>query len=116
MVNISTTKQSIANYAAGLGHWVGLSTANPGNTATVLNEASGGSPAYARQSTTWTSGGSGGVVNGSAVTINVPAGTFTYAVLCSASTGNYQVDWSQIIAMTTSAQSQIIVTPTYTVT
>ena len=113
MVNVSATKQTISNYAASLGNYVGLCTSSPGVTASPYAECSGGSPAYARQATTWTHS-TGGVNNGSAVTINVPAGTYPYAILCSASTGNWMVDWAQIVALTVTAQSQIIVTPTYT--
>ena len=114
MVNVSATQQTISNYAASLGSWVGLCTGAPGVTATPANECAGGSPAYARQATTWTPAGSGGVNNGSPVTFNVPAGTYPYAILCSANIGNWMVDWAQILALTVTAQAQIVVTPTIT--
>lgn len=52
--------------------WISLHTADPGSTNTAASEVSGG--AYARMQTTWGTVTSGSVT-GSAVVINVPAGT-----------------------------------------
>lgn len=114
-IAVTTTKQTMSNYYATLGTYIGLATGAPGSTATPSNEASGGSPAYARVATTWTAG-SGGVNNGSAVTINVAAATYTYILLASASSGNNMIDNASITSVVMSAQGQIVVTPTYTQT
>ena len=114
-IAVATTRQSLADQYKTLGTWVGLATADPGTSATPTSEATGGSPAYARKQTTWTSA-TGGVVNGSAVTIDVPAGTYTYVILCSAASGANMIDKSSITSVTMSAQGQIVVTPTFTQT
>jgi hypothetical protein len=114
-IAVATTRQSLANTYATLGTWIGVCTGDPGTTSTPANEASGGSPAYARQQTTWTAG-SGGVQNGSAVTVNVAAATYTYILLASAQTGNTMIDKAAITSVVMSAQGQLVVTPTYTQT
>lgn len=114
-IAVATTRQALADTYKTLGTWIGLATGDPGTTATPANEATGGSPAYARKQTTWTSS-TGGVVNGSAVTIDVPAGTFTHILLASAATGNNMVDKADVTDVVMSAQGQIVVTPTYTQT
>lgn len=115
MVACTATLNTLAADYAGLGADIGLATGNPGSTTTPANEATGGSPAYARVATTW-SAGSTGVQNGTAVTINVAAGTYTYMILCSSLTGNNMVDNCAITSVVMSAQGQIVVTPTYTQT
>lgn len=114
-IAIATTRQALADTYKTLGTWIGVATGAPGTTTTPANEASGGSPAYARKQTTWTSS-TGGVVNGSAVTIDVPAGTYTHIILCSAASGANQVDNADVTDVVMSAQGQIVVTPTYTQT
>jgi hypothetical protein len=114
-IAVATTRQSLANQYATLGTFIGVCTGDPGTTNTPANEASGGSPAYARVATTWTAG-SGGVSNGSAVTINVPAATYTYVLLASAATGATMIDKAAITSVVMSAQGQLVVTPTYTQT
>lgn len=113
-IAVTNTKQTMSNYYATLGTWIGAATGNPGSTTTPANEATGGSPAYARVQTTWTAG-SGGVNNGSAVTLNVPSGTYTYILLASAAalaTAN-MVDNAAITSVVMSAQGQLVITPTY---
>jgi hypothetical protein len=112
-IAVATTRQSLADQYKTLGAYVALCTGDPGTTASIANEATGGSPAYARKLTTWTSS-TGGVVNGSAVTIDAPAGTYTHIALCSAVSGNNMVDKADIVDVVMSAQGQIVVTPTYT--
>jgi len=110
-IAIATTRQNLADRYATLGTFFGLATGNPGTTTTPANEASGGS--YARVATTWSSG-SGGVVNGTAVTINANAGTYTHTPLCSAGSGANMIDWAAITSTVLSAAGQIVLTPTYT--
>lgn len=111
MVAVTNTKQTLAAYYATLGTYFGLATGNPGATATPANEASGGS--YARVATTW-SAGSGGVMNGTAVTVNAQANTYTYTIMCSGSSGNNMIDNVAINSTVLSAPGQIVLTPTYT--
>jgi len=108
----NATKETAATAVTALGSWVSLHTADPGTTGT--SEATGGSPAYARKQTTWTAGSSDGVVNGSQVSIDAPAGTYTYAGLWSAATAGTFVGSVAITATTLGAQGQVLVTPTYT--
>lgn len=110
-IAIPTSRQALANAYAALGSYLALCTGSPGTSTTVANEASGGS--YARVATSWTAG-SGGVQNGSATTLNANAATYTYAALCSAATGNTQVDNCAITSTVLSAAGQIVLTPTYT--
>ncbi len=111
-IAVPTTRQNLATQYGTLGTFFGLATANPGSSATPANEASGGS--YARVATTW-SNGSGGVINGTAVTVNANAGTYTHAILCSAATGNTMIDWAAIVSTILSAPGQIVLTPTLTI-
>ncbi|AYF79376.1 hypothetical protein D7D52_25250 [Nocardia yunnanensis] len=95
--------------------YVSVHTGDPGSTG--INEASGGSPAYARKATTW-----GSVVNGqvtgSQVAIDVPGNfTYNYAGLWKTATGG-QADFIDKVAIaptTLSAQGQLLITPTFTV-
>ncbi|MFI6496889.1 hypothetical protein [Nonomuraea typhae] len=61
----------------------------PGTGATAAStEASGGSPAYARQAVAWATASGGQKSNSGALTIDVPAGTYGFLSLWNASTGN----------------------------
>ncbi len=51
-------------------------------------EATGGSPAYARQAVTWGAAASGQKTNSGSLTFDVPAGTYGFFGLFNASTGN----------------------------
>ena len=110
-IAVGSTRQSLAAAYAALGAYFGLATASPGTSATPANEASGGS--YARVATTWTAG-SNGVENGSAVTINAPIGTYTFAILASGLSGNNMIDNCSITSTQLTAAGQIVLTPTYT--
>jgi len=114
-IAVGTTRQALADQYKTLGTWIGVATADPGTTATPSSEAAGGAPAYARKQTTWTSG-AGGVINGSAVTIDVAAATYTYILLASASSGANMIDKAAVTSVVMSAQGQIVVTPSYTQT
>lgn len=115
MVTCSATLNTLASTYAGLGSFVGLATASPGATSSPTGEATGGSPAYARLATTW-SAGSVGVQNGTAVTINVSAATYTYMLVASSSSGNNMQDNVSITSVVMGSQGQIIVTPQYSQT
>jgi hypothetical protein len=113
MANVDNTNDLTCVYITNLGNWIGLATGLPGSTQSPANEAVGGSPAYARQPTTWTVTGATAI--GSPVTLNVPPGTYTYMLMCSASSGNNCVDWQPISAQTPTVQTTITITPTYTI-
>lgn len=68
---------------------IGVATADPG-TSTNANavEATGGTPAYARQAITWGTAASGQLSNTNALTFDVPAGTYLGFLLMTALTGN----------------------------
>ena len=116
-IAIATTRQNLADRYATLGTYIGVATGNPGTATTPANEATGGAPAYARKQTTWTPA-SGGVTNGSAVTIDVATGTYTHILLASAATvgAANMIDNADVTDVVMSAQGQIVVTPTYTQT
>lgn len=110
-IAVTATKNALANAYAGLGTWIALHTADPGTNG--ANEATGGSPAYARKQTTW-GAASNGAITGSEVTIDAPAGTYTHASIYSAATGGVFVDKVAITSTTLGSQGQIKVTPKYT--
>lgn len=111
-IAVATTRQALADAYKALGAYVGLATGDPGTTATPANEATGGS--YARVQTTWTSA-TGGVVNGSAVTINAAAATYTYSFIATGLASATQIDKCAITSTTLSSSGQLIVTPSITV-
>lgn len=107
---VTATKNSLATAYAALGDRVSLHTASPG--ATGANEATGGSPAYARKQTTW-GAASGSTVAGSEVTFDVPAGTYTHWGLWSS--GGTFIDGGALSAsVTLSAQGQVKAPISYT--
>lgn len=124
-IQIAATRQLLADDYKTYGDsipggtaWVALHTNAGGNspgTAGTVNEVTGGSPAYARKQTTWTSG-SGGALSGTSVTIDVPAGTYTYASIWNQASGGTCIDWVAITSTTLGAQGQIVVTPSFTQT
>jgi hypothetical protein len=69
---------------------VGVHTLTDPGTGTTANagEATGGSPAYARQAVTWGASASALKTNTGALTFDVPAGTYGYFTFWNASTGN----------------------------
>jgi hypothetical protein len=69
---------------------VGIHTLTDPGTGTTVNagEATGGSPAYARQAVTWGAAASGQKSNTGALTFDVPAGTYGYFTYFNAATGN----------------------------
>lgn len=111
-IAVNATKEALATEYTSLGSWISLHTADPGSTG--ASEATGGSPAYARKQTTWTAGASDGVSNGSQVTFDAPAGTYTHVGIWSLSSAGTFIDKVAISAVTLGAQGQILITPTYT--
>ena len=69
---------------AGDAVYVSLHTSDPGTDGS--NEATGGSPAYARKSITWSAASSGTLAASNAPVFDVPAGTYAYFGLWSAAT------------------------------
>jgi hypothetical protein len=114
-IAVATTRQNLADRYGTLGNYIGLATANPGTTSTPANEVTGGTPAYARKATTWSSA-TGGVINGSAVTIDVPTGTVTHIINASAVSGANMIDAADVTDVVMSAQGQVVVTPSFTIT
>lgn len=109
----AVSKEAAADSIIALGTWISLHTADPGTTG--ASEATGGSPAYAREQTTWSADTTDdGIRAGTQVTIDLPAGTYTHFGLWSAETGGTFVGGGAITSTTLAAQGQIKVTPTYT--
>lgn len=82
--------------ASGQALFVGIHTLTDPGTATNANsgEATGGSPAYARQGVTWATASGGVKTNSATLTFDVPAGTYGFFTLWTASgtanTNNYR--------------------------
>ncbi|MFI2561578.1 phage tail fiber protein [Nocardia farcinica] len=110
-IAIASSRQALADTYKTLGSWISVHTGDPGTAGD--NEASGGSPAYARKQTTWTSG-TGGVVTGSQVAIDVPPGTYTFMGVWNAASGGTMVDKQPIGSNVFNGQSQLLLTPTFT--
>jgi hypothetical protein len=113
MVNCTDTLNFLAAQWAGLGPFIGLATGNPGASNVPENEASGGSPAYARVSTTY-SAGTTGTQGGTSVTLNLPEGTYTFALACSEGSGSNMFDNAAITSLVMSTQGQAVVQPSFT--
>jgi hypothetical protein len=77
-------KNPMLDALADVALYASLHTADP--TTVGDHEVSGGSPAYARKAISW-GAASGGTIAASAVTFDVPAGTYTHFGLWTASTG-----------------------------
>lgn len=114
MALTNLSKETAADAIIALGTYISLHTADPSTTG--ANEATGGSPAYARQATTWSADTTDdGVRAGTEVTIDAPAGTYTHFGLWSASTsGTFVGGGALSSSVTLGAQGQVKVTPTYT--
>ena len=78
-------KEEAASHLGSRAAYVSLHTADPGTTG--ASEATGGSPAYARKPVTFTAGSVDGIVSGTAVVFDVPAGTYTHIGLWDLATG-----------------------------
>jgi hypothetical protein len=116
MVAVSTTQNTLAAGYVALGTWLGLCTSAPGATPTPSNEATGGG--YIRQQTAWGSIGqsSGSATSsGTAQTLSVAAGTYTYMLLASASTTGAanQIDNASITSIALGSAGSIVLTPQF---
>lgn len=109
-IRVDTTRQALADAYGALGKFLGLATGDPGAAAAPANEASGGS--YARVATTWSSE-VGGWEQGTACTVNANAGTYTFALLCSAAAGANMIDNCIIDTTILSTAGQIVLTPAF---
>jgi hypothetical protein len=109
-IRIDTTRQALANTYGTLGKYLGVASADPGAAAAPANEASGGS--YARVATSW-SAQTGGWEQGTACTLDVNAGTYTYAILCSAAAGATMIDNCEIDTTILPSAGQIVLTPAF---
>lgn len=110
MVNVLSTEQNLANTLVSYGDYIGVCTGPPGNTRTPYNEA-----VYenngARQHTEWDTGQNGNVT-GSTVTLDLPAGTFPYMIVCQGSSGDNMVDWAILpTPIVLGAPQQVQITP-----
>jgi hypothetical protein len=111
MAQPNATRETAALSVTALGDRISLHTADPGTTG--ASEATGGSPAYARKTTTWTGGASDGSVAGSEVTIDVPAGTYTHWGVFT-SGGTFVAGFALSSSVVLGAQGQVKLTPTIT--
>jgi hypothetical protein len=114
MVACSLTQNVLAADYVALGTWLGLATGAPGSTSTPANEATGGG--YLRAQTTWGTVGqaSGSATSsGTAQTLSVAAGTYTFMLLASASTTGAanQIDNASITGIALSSAGSIVLTP-----
>lgn len=110
MAFTNATKETAVTAVTATGSWISLHTSDPGTTGT--GEATGGSPAYARKQTTWTAGSSDGVVNGSAVNFDVPAGTYGWIGVWTASTAGTFVGGFALSSSTGALPGQAVVAVT----
>lgn len=113
MAFTNDTKEAAALAVTARGNWISLHTADPGVTG--ASEATGGTPAYARKQTAWAGGASDGVVAGSAVSFDVPAGTYTHIGVWSASTAGTFVGGFALSSSTGALPGQAVVNVTPTV-
>lgn len=112
LTNASLETAALA--VTGLGDFISLHTSDPGTTGT--GEATGGSPAYSREETTWSGGASDGSVPGSEVTFDAPAATYTHFGIWTAVSGGTFVGGGALNAPATlGAQGQVKVTPTLSI-
>lgn len=110
MAFTNASKETGALAVTGSGSWISLHTGDPGTTG--ANEVTGGSPAYARKQTTWTGGTSDGVVAGSAVSFDVPAGTYTHIGVWTAATSGTFVGGFALSTSTGALPGQAVVAVT----
>jgi hypothetical protein len=82
---VNAAKHVMLNQLATVAVFASLHTADPSTTG--ANEATGGSPAYARKAITWNTAASGALDNNANPVFDVPAGTYTHFGLWSAATG-----------------------------
>lgn len=101
----AAAKNAMLNGLGAVALYVSAHTGDPGSTGT--NEATGGSPAYARKAITWGSASAGSMTTTSSFTFDVPAGTYTFVGLWSASTGGTYYYKISMSSQTFSGQSTL---------
>lgn len=101
----AAAKNTMLTALAGVSGFASLHTGDPSTTG--ANEATGGSPAYARKAITWNAAASGALDNNANPVFDVPAGTYTHFGLWSAVTaGTFQGGGSLSAPETFAAQGQ----------
>lgn len=90
--------------AGGITH-VSLHTGHPGDTG--LNEAVGGTPAYARKAITIGAASGGSMATTTSIVFDVPAGTYSYVGFWNALTGGTYWGYDDIVAETFAGQGQV---------
>lgn len=113
-ISVGATRQILADAYCTAGDWISVHT-GAGAGSTGANEATGGSPAYARKQTVWATGANG-VKTGSQVAVDLAAATYTGAGLWTAVTSGTFRDSASMTSTVLSTQGQILVTPTVTIT
>jgi hypothetical protein len=115
MVNVASTAQDLSDDYTHMGSWIGLASVNAGDPSGSPLEVPTGAGGYGRAQTTWTSVG-GGLNNGTAVTLNAPAGEYNFVVLYSTSgptqQGDKLIDYCKIDAVL-NGDGEIVITPQY---
>ncbi|MER7167037.1 hypothetical protein ABT336_13345 [Micromonospora sp. NPDC000207] len=108
MALTDATKNAMLDLLSTRAAFLSLHTADPGSTG--MSEATGGSPAYARKSATWSSASGGSKALSSAVTFDVPAGTYTHVGYWSAGSGGTYSGSRALTASTTfGGQAQLTI-------
>lgn len=112
-INITATKNALAQEFADRVEFISLHTGSPGTGTTPANEVTGGSPAYERKIPSWGSP-SNGVITAEEIEFDVPMGT-TVTHVGYLDAGGNTVDWADSADIPfTSAQGKLRVTPKYT--
>ena len=115
MVNVASTRQDLSDDYKDLGLYIGLATADDENDppGPPVEVAVAG---YERKNPNWRSVG-GGVVQGDALTFNLPAGYYTYMTVYAGPTAGSDdlIDWCEIDS-SLAIGGQIVVTPVFTQT
>lgn len=112
-IAVPSSREALADAYVARGSLFSLHTASPGTTG--ANEATGGSPAYTRESTTWSADAvDDGTRVGTQVFFDVPAGSYTHWGFWN-DAGTVFLDGGLLSATVTRAsQGQVKVTPSYT--
>ena len=110
---LATAGQNSA--ADGLAAVVGFLSLHTGDPSTTgANEATGGSPAYARKAVSWSAASGGQRVSSGAVTFDVPAGTYLWVGMFSLVTGGTWYGASPPGGQTPKVATVVASTDTYT--
>ena len=94
--------------------WCSLHTAYPSTTG--ANEATGGSPAYARKAKTWNAAASGAMDDSNTCAFDVPAGTYRFVGLSDASTAGNFLGYAPLGGYAAKRYTFVAATDVFTVT